>query len=210
MYQDYLPQEAINKLENHLSSKRFQHSVGVCQTAFLLAQKWKDYPVDPVKLAWAALFHDCAKELNYHEIGHLVKLGLSPYGLELMTSKKLCHAPLGAAALKHWYNQKDEEVHLTVAYHPTGSPQLTPIGWMVYIADYLEPNRPFFQEREELLQQACEDPLTGLKMITNLRINTVVNKGRSVHPLGRKFKEYLDSLTVLEPKPRLSNEEIFR
>ena len=55
----------------------------------------------------------------------------------------------------------DPDVLTAVAYHPTGHPELNPIGWAVYLADYLEPGRTYFFEREEMYQAALKDPLMG-------------------------------------------------
>jgi len=70
---------------------------------------------------------------------------------------------------------------------------LTPIGWLVYIADFLEPGRTYFPNRLPFLQEACENPLTGLKRVTQLRMEAILNKEKPIHPLTQQFKEMLDS-----------------
>lgn len=188
----------MQRLESSLTEKRFRHCIGVYETSFVLADAWKyRYDIDQTLLAWASLFHDCGKELRSKDIGKLVKQGLVPWGLELLTMAQLSHAPLGANVLKHWYDMNNEEVLKAVAFHPTGSPELTPIGWIVYISDYLEPNRVYLEKREVMLEEACRDPLAGLRLITDIRIETVRKKNLPVNTMAYKFQTYIDSLVEL-------------
>jgi len=186
--------DALQRLESSLSEKRFRHSVGVYETCVLLADSWKDYPVDRILLEWAALFHDCGKELSDEQTKELLNDGPVCWGAELLEFKKLRHAPLGAKLLQRDYGVDNEDVLKAIAYHPTGSPLLTPIGWMVYIADYLEPNRGEFADREKMLQQACADPMKGLRLMANLRIQVVKQKGKPVHPLALEFRKHLKTM----------------
>ncbi|MEW6237121.1 MAG: bis(5'-nucleosyl)-tetraphosphatase (symmetrical) YqeK [Candidatus Omnitrophota bacterium] len=188
------PEDAIRRLESRLSSERFRHSVGVYETCVLLADAWKNYPVDRDWLMWAALFHDCGKELSGAQTEELLNDEPLRWGAELMEFKKLRHAPLGAKLLQMEYGVENDDVLKAVAYHPTGSPELTPIGWMVYIADYLEPNRSGFEDREMMLEQACADPMKGLRLMADLRIQVVKKKGKTVHPLAVEFRKYLKLL----------------
>ncbi len=191
---DHLPSSAVERLQNTLSKKRFQHSVGVAETAFLLADSWKNYPVDSTLLAWASLFHDCAKESRKERW-----TGEKPvlYGNELLDIPKLFHAPMSAWTLQYEYGIVDPSALMAVSYHPTGHPDFTPIGWMVYISDFLEPGRVYFEQREEFLEQACADPLTGLRLVTGLRLEAVRKKGKPIHPIAQRFKKFLDSKNSL-------------
>jgi predicted HD superfamily hydrolase involved in NAD metabolism len=196
---DHLPKNAVQELKHSLSEKRFNHSLNVMQTALNLADAWEnEYPIDRCLLAWAALFHDCAKELGHQEERHLLENHEIQYGLELMQTPSLVHAPLGAMLLEVKWDVHDPDVLTAVAYHPTGHPELSPIGWAVYLADYLEPGRTYFFEREEMYQAALKDPLDGLRRVTTLRINTVKQLKKPINPAVCYFKEYLDSIRTLE------------
>lgn len=167
------------------------------ETAFDLAGAWSQFDIDRTHLAWAGLFHDCAKELNKEQRAALPTNGRVVYGKELMRLPTLVHAPHGALMLKETFNITDYDVLMAVAYHPTGHPNLTPLGWIVYIADYLEPGRSYFDFREDFLETARKDPLAGLKLVSDSKIKTVQDKGRLVHPIAYEVKTYLDSLQKL-------------
>ncbi len=190
---DLLPPHAVHELKKSLTPKRYEHSLGVLQTAFQLADSWKNHPVDRLSLAWASLFHDCGKEIPKEERRHFSNNGSIQYGEELLSIGKLNHAPLGAWLLQSHHGISDRDILMAVAYHPTGHPLLTPIGWLVYIADFLEPGRTYFPNRLQYLQEACADPLAGLKRVTQLRVEAVLNKEKPIHPLTQQFKEMLDN-----------------
>ncbi len=194
---DLIPQQSIQQLQSAISEKRYKHCEGVLETAFELSHAWKDYPVEPGLLAWAALFHDCAKELPLDTRERIIKQNEFDFGKELISNLKLSHAPLGAFLLETQYGMDHPDVLSAVAYHPTGHPDLTPIGWLVYIADYLEPGRTYIPNRDMLIEEASNDPLTGLRLITNLRISMVLQKGKKVHPLARKYQAYLEGIDSL-------------
>ncbi len=194
---DLLPLEATKQLENSLSEKRFTHCCGVMETAFLIADAWKEYPVNRTHLAWAGLFHDCAKELKRDELNHYMQNGEVKYGKELMTTPSLVHAPIGAVVLRLRFHVDHPDILKAVAYHPTGHPTLTPIGCMVYAADYLEPGRYYFEEREELLEAVLKNPLQGLRKITNFRIQRVQELKKPLNTTVLDFKEHLDSIDHL-------------
>lgn len=195
---DILPPDAVQQLQQTLDPERFTHSVGVMETAFRLADNWKMFAVDRVQLAWASLFHDCAKNLSKDERHRWLNNGPLPYGEELVPYSKIVHAPLSAKILQEVYGIHNRDVLMAVAYHPTGHPDLAPIGWMVYIADYLEPGRSYFSKREEYLHTACAEPLEGLKLVTRLRMEAVRHKNKTQHPLAVKFQQYLESLESLQ------------
>ncbi|MBD3266933.1 HD domain-containing protein [bacterium] len=182
----------IESLQATLSDKRFQHSQNVLATAMKIAEAWDEYSIDRTCLSWAALFHDCGKELNIAEQTRLLNQGELPYGNELIEQPKLTHAPLGAKILYTRYGIDSPDVLMAVAYHPTGHPGLNPIGWIVYAADYLEPGRVYFEQREAVLQTVCESPIQGLQDVTELKIQAVLQKGKNVHPITSKVKHYLE------------------
>ena len=191
---ELLPSSAVKELKDNLSIKRYNHSVGVMETAFLLADSWENYSIDRTDLAWASLFHDCGKEIPKADRARICSKNSFSHGKELIDTTKLNHAPIGAKLLHDNYGIKNKDVLMAVAYHPTGHPELSPIGWIIYISDYLEPGRTSMENREEYLQKACDDPLQGLKIVTEIRIKTVRKKNKPIHPMANKFKKYLDNL----------------
>ncbi len=191
---ELLPSSAVKELKDNLSTKRYNHSVGVMETAFVLADSWKNYSIDRTDLAWASLFHDCGKEIPKDDRARICSKNSLSLGKELIDITKLNHAPIGAKLLHDNYGIKNKDILMAVAYHPTGHPDLSPIGWIVYIADYLEPGRTNMENREKALQKACKNPLQGLKIVTELRMKTVLQNNKPFHPMAIRFKKYINKL----------------
>lgn len=195
---DLVPEPAVKTLRKLISKNRYNHCLGVLETSILIADAWEQFPVDRSDLTWAALFHDCAKEIDKDEIGVLIQNGKVRYGRELLNDKKLAHAPLGAVLLKERFDVHDPEILKAVAYHPTGSPSLTPIGWIVFSADYLEPGRTYFNDREELLRLTLSDPLEGMRRIARSKKESVIRKNKPLHPAAEEFLDYLNAIRELK------------
>lgn len=106
-------QEKIRKSQNET---RFAHTLGVMKTAVQLAER---YQADVNKAEIAGLLHDCAKEMY----------------------PVLQHAPKGAELAKNDYGIEDEEILDAIRWHTTGRPNMTKLDKIIYIADYIEPNR---------------------------------------------------------------------
>jgi predicted HD superfamily hydrolase involved in NAD metabolism len=51
------------------------------------------------------------------------------------------HAKLGAYLAKADYGIDDEEILDAIRWHTTGRPEMTQLDKIIYIADYIEPNR---------------------------------------------------------------------
>lgn len=135
---DTVGTEIEKELKKRLSTKRFEHTMGVKKTAVALAKR---YNCDVIKAAMAALLHDCAK--NNDDKKNL-KL-CDKYGINLTKAEKhnpeLIHAKLGAAIANDKYEIIDQEILNAIKWHTTGKPDMTLLEKIIYIADYIEPTR---------------------------------------------------------------------
>ena len=97
-------------LKKNLKPNRYEHSLGVRDSAVLLAKKYK---VDQEKARLAGLIHDCAKNLKDEEILSLVK----EQDLEIcevcFKSPQIMHGLAGAIVAKNIFNVI-EQVSLTL------------------------------------------------------------------------------------------------
>lgn len=146
--------EMIKRLKGKLNDKRFVHSVGVEYTAATLAFV---HGADVEKARIAGLLHDCAKCLPAEEKLRKAK----KHGLPINRSEKLnpdlLHGKLGAYYAKRKYDVKDEEILSAITYHTTGHPDMTLLEKIIFVADYIEPNRKMVKDMEEIRKEAYED-----------------------------------------------------
>lgn len=146
--------EMKDRLEKKLTKKRFEHSLGVEYTAGCLAMV-HDVPVD--KALVAGLLHDCAKCLDPKEkIARCERHGLPVSPLEYK-NPELLHAKLGAYYAKEKYGVTDAEVLSAIECHTTGKPAMSMLEKIIFVADYIEPNRKPLPEIEEIRHEAFAD-----------------------------------------------------
>ena len=143
--------------------KRRAHAQGVSDTAVLLAKK---YGADETDAARAGILHDITKALSPAQQQKLVdhwKLPVSPFEY---AQTKLLHAKTGAAAAARIFGENNAVVS-AIDYHTTGRAHMTLLEKIIYIADYIEPNRDFpgvDRLREAVWRDLDEGVLLGIDM----------------------------------------------
>ena len=160
-----------------VKAKRLPHIRGTEEEAVKLAVRWGG---DPEKLRRAAILHDCTKYFSREE--HLATC--ERYGIVLddmeRGAEKLLHAKSGAALAKYCFGQ-DDEIFQAILYHTTGRAEMSLSEKILYLADYIEPNRDF-PEVEEMRKLAYEDLDNAMLMGVRLSIEEMLERNRIVHP----------------------------
>lgn len=173
-----LYEKYVSVLGEHLSPYRLHHSLEVAKSAKYLAEK---YGGDSEKAYLAGLLHDVLKETDREEIFSLAeKYGIKMTVLEKNT-KKLWHAMIGAAYIKHELGIDAEDVLTAVRYHTTGRENMSLDEKILFIADFISSDRSY--EGVEVMRQKAEISLE-CAMLEGLSftITELVENGRAVHP----------------------------
>lgn len=147
-------EEMDAKLRASLSEHRYVHSLGVTETAISLAGI---YAADAEKCRLAGLLHDCAKHLSTEEMLRVI----AEYGIRLYPDEDkypyLLHAPAGAAIAQRDYGVEDLEVLSAIRYHTVGSHHMSLIDAIIFVADFIEPNRKSFEGLDAVRDLAKRD-----------------------------------------------------
>lgn len=130
--------EIQEKLQKTLSIHRFNHSLGVAYTAASLAMR---YGIDIERAFTAGLLHDCAKNLTGEEMIEECKKNKIEITTIELSSPSLLHAKLGEYYAKTQYGILDLDVLSAIRWHTTGRPNMNILEEIIYISDYIEPNR---------------------------------------------------------------------
>ena len=119
--------------------KRIPHVMGCEEEAVRLAQKWGENPYDA---AVAGILHDCTKKLTVDEQLILCdKYGII-IDISVAGTDKTLHQITGAAVAYHEFGVS-EKIRDAIRWHTTGKPEMTDLEKIIYLADYIEPNRCF-------------------------------------------------------------------
>lgn len=171
---------------SYLKPKRMPHVLGTEQEAIRLARQ---YGADETLARVAALLHDCTKKLSHEE-----QLALcAVYGIELdaveRSTPKLLHSKTGAALAREVFGVCDA-VYEAIFWHTTGKPDMTTLEKVIYMADYIEPNRDF-DGVEELRRLTHTDLDRGLLLGLQETIREMQEKSLPVHRNTLEARNYL-------------------
>ncbi len=141
-------------LEKHQDQERFDHTIGVAYTAAALAMR---YGYDVKRAQLAGLLHDCAK----HYSDEKILQSCEKYNISMKEVERenpfLLHAKLGAFLAMHKYHIEDDEVIEAILVHTTGKPDMSLLDKIIYVADYIEPNRHRAPNLKEIRKLAFVD-----------------------------------------------------
>ncbi len=166
-------QAMLEKLRGMVDEKRYVHSLGVRDTAAMLARR---YGVSEEKARTAGILHDCAKNIPKDEgIARCEAAGvyLKPI---CYIEKGLIHSYLGAHIAKTEFGITDSEILDAIYYHTTGHEDMPPLTKIIYLSDMIEPGRKI-PNLEELRRIAMEDIDEALIRSINSTITHVLGKG---------------------------------
>lgn len=155
--------ERIQKnLKHKLDHQRYIHTIGVMYIAASLAMR---YGCDIQKAMLAGLLHDCAKCIpSDKKIKLCIKNKIKITEIE-KRNPFLLHAKLGAFIAEKKYKIKDKEIITAIINHTTGKPEMTMIEKIIFIADYIEPQRNKAKNLKEIRIMAYQDLDKAVAMI---------------------------------------------
>ena len=177
------------KLQSAMSVKRYIHTMGVAEEAVKLAEIYGTSK-DVQKARVAGLLHDCAKDYPESMRVRFCKEYKVKMDEVMQKQTDLIHPFLGAEVAKREYQVFDEEILNAIRYHTTGRAGMTLLEKIVFIADYIEPNREKFGGLEEARRLAYQDIDAAMKYILENTIDFVKVRGRLLHPLSLEALEY--------------------
>lgn len=168
---------ALAIVKEQLTDHRYHHTIGVMETALILARK---YGGNEKKAELAAIFHDYAKFRPKEEMKQIILEQGMPSEL-LQYNSELWHAPVGAFLVQKEVGVQDGEILDAIRYHTSGRVEMTLLEKIIYLADYIEPGRHFpgVDEVRELAEFNLEQAL--IKSIQNT-IMFLMKKGQPVFP----------------------------
>ena len=171
-----------------LKPSRVAHVLGCRDTAVALAHR---YGADETDAARAGLLHDITKALD----GPLQLTLCRGYGkiLDDFSRKypKTLHALTGSLVAERIFGEK-EAVVSAIRWHTTGRANMSLLEKIVYVADYMEPNRDF-PGVDRLRELAFTDLDAALKLGLEMTVVHVEGQGSAVSPESRQALAWLNA-----------------
>lgn len=170
-------QQIETDLSNKLSKKRFIHTLGVVESAIYLAKK---YGVNVEDARLAAMLHDCAKELPLLEMQDLV--ADLDCDVDMLHSGALLHGLAGMVLANTHYGITNREVLEAIRVHTTGKVGMSKLDKVIFLADYIEPNRNFPGVND--IRAAAEQSLdAGVLCGFDMTIRHLIDSDDTIYPL---------------------------
>ena len=177
-------EETVVKL---LKPSRIAHVLGCRDTAVELAGVWG---ADKTDAARAALLHDVTKALD----GPLQLTLCHSYGIILSNfarhNPKTLHSLTGSLVAQRIFGENNAVVS-AICSHTTGKANMNTLEKIIYVADYMEPNRDF-PGVEKLRQLAYTDLDRAMKTGLEMTLAMLKEQGSEIS------KESVEALAWLE------------
>lgn len=172
-----------------LNPNRVAHVLGCRDTAVALAERWG---TDVTDAARAGLLHDITKVFD----GPAQLTLAGEYGIMLdefsRKNPKTLHALTGSVVAQRMFGENGAVVQ-AIRHHTTGKAGMNTLEKIIYVADYMEPNRDF-PGVERLRELAFRDLDAALKLGLEMTLALLHQQGREVSP------ESAEALAWLEKK----------
>ena len=183
-----LPMEALEPIVlSLLNPNRVAHVLGCRDTAVALAKRWG---ADETDAARAGILHDITKAID----GPLQLTLCEAYGkiLDDFSRKypKTLHALTGSLVAERIFGENKAVVD-AIAYHTTGKADMNLLEMIIYVADYMEPNRDF-PGVETLRQLAFSDIQAALRLGLEMTMEHLKEQGSEVSPASREALAWLN------------------
>jgi predicted HD superfamily hydrolase involved in NAD metabolism len=168
----------LARVREQMHEKRYLHTLGVAETARLLAQR---YGADPDKAELAGYLHDYCKCWPVEKMREILIRHDLPREL-LEGERELWHAFAGAIVIQTDLGVTDPEILQAVRYHTTGRAGMSLLEKVVCVADYIEPNRNF-PGVEDIRSLAEQDLNEALAVALGGTIRFLIEQRKTVYPL---------------------------
>ena len=183
----HLPMEELEQVViDLLNPNRVRHVLGCRDTAAELARVWG---ADETDAARAGLLHDITKALD----GPLQLTLCREYGKVLdefsENNPKTLHALTGSLVAERIFGE-NEAVVKAIESHTTGKPAMNTLEKIIYVADYMEPNRDF-PGVEKLRRLAYTDLDGALKLGLEMTLAMLKQQKRQSSPASSQALAYL-------------------
>lgn len=140
IYSEQMLDGLRERVRSRMSERRFVHTAEVEKMAMRLGELYAPDKLDVLRAA--ALLHDVTKELGTEE--HLAMLGTGATPLDRLSPKTLHAKTAGRIISAEFPEFADDEVLSCVRWHTTGRANMTTCEMLIYLADYIDESRTFF------------------------------------------------------------------
>ena len=169
----------VHWLEKNVSRHRLQHILGVEATCITLARY---HNLNERQAAQAGLMHDLAKFFPPQKLLQIATQNNIRVDRVCQDHPHLLHAEVGAVVANREFGVNDPEILDAIGNHTLGSPHMSKLSCLVFIADVLEPNRGNNQRLEAMRLVAQENLYKCVQQTSDYSLEYLLSKQKIIHP----------------------------
>jgi len=174
-----ISQKLRKEMEKQLKPDRFDHTLGVAYTAASMAIV---HGADIQKALIAGMLHDCAKCMDHEDQIKICEKNKIEITDVERRNHSLLHAKVGMYLAKTKYEIDDPEILGAIRWHTTGKENMSLLEKIVYIADFIEPNRKQLEDMAVIRKEAFTD-------IDKCMAHILYNSIRYLKTIGKECDE---------------------
>lgn len=169
----------ITWLSHNVSDHRLKHILGVEETCITLARY---HQLDEKQSATAGLMHDLAKFFPPQKLLRLATAAKIPLDEFCLSQPHLLHAEVSALVAQREFEVNDPEILAAIANHTLGTPQMSKLSCLVFVADVLEPNRGDNEKLAAMRTVATENLYKCVQQTSDYSLEYLLSKQKIIHP----------------------------
>ncbi|MGO5052303.1 bis(5'-nucleosyl)-tetraphosphatase (symmetrical) YqeK [Lachnospiraceae bacterium LCP25S3_G4] len=181
-------------VQHELDDKRYEHTIGVMYTAASLAMC---YGYDIKDAMIAGLLHDCAKCIPTTETLRICNENNIVLSDIEQINHGLIHAKLGAYLAKERYGITNSDILHAIKYHTTGCPEMTLLDKIIFISDYIEPNRTRIENLDIIRKLAYTNIDKALFKILSSTLEYLNETNRPIDKMTELTYEYYKDIMIV-------------
>lgn len=177
--------EIQEKVKEILDVKRYEHTLRVVETAEILAKR---FSANIEKARIAALLHDVCKPMD--EV--LMKRYVIKYNLDVRLldyPTEVLHGPVASVYIEKEFGIADEEIKQAVYNHTFGRKHMSLLEKIIFIADYIEPQRkhPHLKEVSEVAEYDIDE---AVRLAAKYTLVYLIDHNERIYPSLLKCYNY--------------------
>ena len=182
-----ISQKLRKSLEKELKPDRFDHTLGVAYTAANMAFI---HGADVEKALIAGFLHDCAKCMSHEEQVKICEKNKIEISEVERRNHSLLHAKVGMYLARTKYDVYDTDILNAIRWHTTGREDMSLLEKIIYIADFIEPNRKPLEDMDTIRKEAYSDIDRCLAHILNNSVIYLKTIGKEIDDATMIAYEY--------------------
>ncbi|WP_300380213.1 bis(5'-nucleosyl)-tetraphosphatase (symmetrical) YqeK [Clostridium sp.] len=179
--------EIDSYIKEHLLENRYNHTLGVVETAVRLAEI---NGIDKEKAKIAAMSHDIAKNMSIYDLKDILNKNNITLTQDEEATPELWHSMVGPILANEIFKIEDKEILSAMRWHTTGKENMSTLEKIIYIADMIEPGRKF-QGVENLRKLTFNNLDEGLLNGMTHSIKYLLDKGSPININSIQARNYL-------------------